>query len=114
MFDKGDRVQTPHGAGVVVYRRMAPPSYAEVEAHSVKLDGKNHVGSMYAAEKVRAEARSMRSYTAVHWLGSEVWRETFEAETDGQALAKFEQTGPNAYDERRLLSGDVLLEDVKR
>lgn len=56
----------------------------------------------------------MRTYTALHWLGAEVWRETFEAETDREAMAMFEETGPNAYDERRLLSGDVPLEEVDR
>lgn len=56
----------------------------------------------------------MKKYTAVHWLGAEVFRETFEAETDGVALREFEETGPNAYDDRRLLSGDVPLEEVSR
>ncbi len=56
----------------------------------------------------------MRAYTAIHWLGAEVFRETFEAETDGEAFELFEQTGPNAYDDRRLLSGDVPLSEVTR
>lgn len=58
MLDPGDRVRTPRGAGVVVYRRMAPPSYAEVEVYSVKLDGVEHVGVLYAAALVRAEGES--------------------------------------------------------
>lgn len=60
------------------------------------------------------EEKSMKTYTAVHWLGGEVWRETFEAETDGAALSEFEECGPNAYDDRRLLAGDVPLEEVRR
>ena len=34
----GDRVQTPHGPGTVVYQRMAPPDYTEPRAFSVVLD----------------------------------------------------------------------------
>lgn len=56
----------------------------------------------------------MKTYTAVHWLGAEVLRETFEAETDGEALEAFEEMGWNAYDDRRLLAGDVPLEEVTR
>ena len=56
----------------------------------------------------------MRTYTAVHWLGSDVLRETFEAESDGAALEAFEEMGWNAYDDRRLLAGDVPLEEVER
>lgn len=58
MFDQGDRVRTPLGAGVVVYRRMAPPSYGEVQAYSVKLDGKEHAGAVFPAEQVTREVGS--------------------------------------------------------
>lgn len=53
MFDQGDRVKTPKGPGSVVFRRMAPPSFAAAEAYSVQLDGR-HMGMMFKAEDVRA------------------------------------------------------------
>jgi hypothetical protein len=34
---------------------MAPPEYTKVEAYSVKLDGRDHVGTILGAEKVWAE-----------------------------------------------------------
>lgn len=52
MFDRGSRVQTPYGAGTVVYRRMGAPCYERPEAYSVKLDGKEHAGTMVRAELV--------------------------------------------------------------
>lgn len=55
MFDTGDRVNTTLGPGRVVYRRMKPPNYSEVDAYSVKLDGKQHAGTILGAEKVWAE-----------------------------------------------------------
>lgn len=57
MFDKGDRVVTPRGAGVVVYRRMQAPTYSEVSVYSVKLDGVAHEGAVYRAAEVRAEVK---------------------------------------------------------
>jgi hypothetical protein len=45
-------------------------------------------------------------------LGAEVWRVVFEAETDGAALAEHEDMGPNAYDDRRLVSGEVPLAEA--
>ena len=38
MFCKGERVRTPQGAGTVVYARMAPPAFSDVEVYSVRLD----------------------------------------------------------------------------
>lgn len=54
-FTAGDRVHTPQGPGVVVYRRMAPPDFLHPEAYSVRLDGRDHVGAMFAAADVAAE-----------------------------------------------------------
>lgn len=61
-FEERDRVMTPEGAGSIVYRRMAPPNYNEVEAYSVCLDSKkeasekppfaSYTGTVYPAEKV--------------------------------------------------------------
>lgn len=53
-FQQGDRVMTPRGAGVVVYRRMAPPDWVRVGAYSVKLDGVDHTGVIYGPESVEA------------------------------------------------------------
>lgn len=65
MFDKGNRVITPGGPGEVVYRRMAPPTYAEVDVYSVCLDSKKaesekppfptYTGTIYKAEQVKPE-----------------------------------------------------------
>lgn len=65
VFDKGDRVMTPGGAGAIVYKRMAPPTYAEVEVYSVCLDSKkaesekppfpSYTGTIVKAEDVREE-----------------------------------------------------------
>lgn len=58
MFDKGDRVTTPGGPGKVVYRRMKPPTYSEVDVYSVKLDtteNPSYYGSLYPADKVEKE-----------------------------------------------------------
>lgn len=64
-FDKGDRVMTHLGPGTVVYKRMAPPSFSEVEVYSVCLDSKKeasekppfptYTGTIVKAEDVRAE-----------------------------------------------------------
>lgn len=40
MFDKGNRVMTPQGAGEIASKRMAPPTFTEVQAYSVILDHK--------------------------------------------------------------------------
>ena len=60
IFDKGDRVVTPQGAGTVVYKRMAAPNYATVLVYSVALDSKvsndkepNYVGTLYPAKEVQ-------------------------------------------------------------
>ena len=59
MFDKGQRVVTPGGAGEVVYKRMAPPTYAEVDVYSVKLDARKgdptYSGTIYKANQVQKE-----------------------------------------------------------
>lgn len=65
VFDKGDRVMTPGGPGEVVYKRMAPPTYSEVEVYSVCLDAKkaaseqppfpSYTGTIYKAEMVTEE-----------------------------------------------------------
>lgn len=64
MFDRGDKVMTPMGPGTVVYRRMASPSYAEVDAYSVALDHKvaeaqkppfpSYSGTVFPAEQVKS------------------------------------------------------------
>lgn len=40
MYDKGDKVITTMGPGVIVYKRMKAPTYSEVEVYSVALDHK--------------------------------------------------------------------------
>jgi hypothetical protein len=37
-LQKGDRVTTPKGAGVVLYTRNAPPDFSTLEAVAVVLD----------------------------------------------------------------------------
>ncbi len=64
-FDKGDRVMTHLGPGTVVYRRMKPPTYGEVEVYSVCLDSKkaqseqppfpSYTGTIVKAEEVKPE-----------------------------------------------------------
>lgn len=49
----------------------------------------------------------MRKYTSFYWLDAQVFRTVFEAETDGAALREHEELGPNAYDDCRLVSGEV-------
>jgi len=56
----------------------------------------------------------MRTYTSFYWLGSDVTRTVFQAETDGAALREHEDLGPNAYDDRRLLAGDVSTADLAK
>lgn len=57
-FDAGDRVRTPGGAGTVRYRRMAPPSFTEVDAYLVCLDARirdwAYSGTIYKAAEVTA------------------------------------------------------------
>lgn len=59
MYDKGDRVITPHGPGSVVYKRMAPPTFSEVAVYSVKLDSHkgepSYSGTIFQAEHVKKE-----------------------------------------------------------
>lgn len=65
VFDKGDRVMTHLGPGEVVYKRMAPPTYSEVEVYSVRLDSKkaaseqppfpSYTGTIVKADQVREE-----------------------------------------------------------
>jgi hypothetical protein len=38
IFDKGIRVNTPHGTGTVVYHRLLGPDYREADCYSVCLD----------------------------------------------------------------------------
>lgn len=56
MLRQGDRVSTPFGPGVVAFVRMAPPTYATIEAVSVVLDRHrtrlNYTGTMLAAGEV--------------------------------------------------------------
>jgi hypothetical protein len=64
-FDKGDRVMTHLGAGTVVYKRMAPPTYSEVDVYSVCLDARkaaseqppfpSYTGTIVKAEDVKPE-----------------------------------------------------------
>jgi len=43
IFEPGERVTTPLGPGTIVYKRMAPPAYAEPEAYNVFLDDKKEI-----------------------------------------------------------------------
>lgn len=58
----GTHVITPHGRGVIVYVRMTPPTYAEPEAYSVRLDARRHdprySGSIFPAAAVQANPLS--------------------------------------------------------
>lgn len=64
-FGKGDRVITPGGPGEVVYKRMKPPTYGEVDVYSVCLDARKaecqaqgittYTGTIYKAEMVKPE-----------------------------------------------------------
>jgi len=56
----------------------------------------------------------MRKYTSFYWLGAEVERTVFEAESDGAALREHDEMGWNAYDDRVLLAGDVSAAEVER
>lgn len=56
----------------------------------------------------------MRTYTSFYWLGAEVQRTVFQAETDGAAFTEHDEGGWNAYDDRLLLAGDVALEDLAK
>ena len=59
MFDTGDRVMTPHGPGEVVSKRMAPPTFSEVQVYSVCLDSKKgqgtYTGTIFKADQVKSE-----------------------------------------------------------
>jgi len=60
LLDRGARVHTPHGYGLVRYVRMAPPDYNQAEAYSVLLDdrdGPHYSGTIFpAAQVTRAKA----------------------------------------------------------
>lgn len=55
-FFKGQKVKTPLGEGTVAWQRMAPPSYSQAEAVSVRLSGHeadyNYTGTVFSADKV--------------------------------------------------------------
>jgi hypothetical protein len=55
VFERGERVKCPDGLGMVMYRRMKPPSYSEAESYSILLDSnqwKNYAGTIYPADQV--------------------------------------------------------------
>jgi hypothetical protein len=66
-FDKGDRVITPQGVGTVVYKRMKPPTFGEVDVYSVCLDHKkaeteqppfpSYTGTIFKADMVKLETK---------------------------------------------------------
>lgn len=55
-FERGQQVSTPMGTGVVIYQRMAPPTYTEAEAVSVRLTARetdvNYSGTIFPAAEV--------------------------------------------------------------
>lgn len=57
--EKGARVKTPHGNGVVAYVRMAPPDWSAIAAVSVILDKRTpdprYSGAILRAEEVELE-----------------------------------------------------------
>jgi hypothetical protein len=65
IYDVHARVITPHGAGSVLSRRMAPPDYTQAQAYSVLLDSARDAailppfpraaGTMVPAESVTLE-----------------------------------------------------------
>jgi hypothetical protein len=63
-FKPGTPVMTSMGRGEVVFSRMAPPTYSEPEAYSIKLDSRKtdptYNGTMFPASEVTAcEEKSM-------------------------------------------------------
>jgi len=63
-FGPGDRVMTPVGPGTVVYVRINPPTFAEVDVYSICLDSRkaesekppfpSYRGTVFKAEHVSA------------------------------------------------------------
>lgn len=59
-FPVGTRILTPGGLGTVAWCRMAPPSFAEVDVYSVRLDSRlwpadsTYTGTIYKAADVKA------------------------------------------------------------
>lgn len=52
-YEKGDRVSTAFGLGTVVSKRMAPPSFAEVDVYSVRLDKRAAESATYEGSILR-------------------------------------------------------------
>lgn len=65
-FEAKDRVSTPMGPGAVVYKRMAPPTYSEVESYSVVLDARkdqpNYHGTIFQASQVQSIDTNSRTH----------------------------------------------------
>ena len=61
-FEPGDLVETPSGVGRVAYRRMAPPTYATVEAYSVvvlrKEGAPGYAGSIFRPHELKLIRRA--------------------------------------------------------
>jgi hypothetical protein len=60
IFDRGDRVITPGGTGSIIFKRMKPPTFGEVDVYSVRLDSRAkedpfYSGTIYEAEMVKEE-----------------------------------------------------------
>jgi len=73
-----------------------------------------NVGATVAETDAAMKAGRLRPYTSVYFCGSTVERTVIRAESEAQALRYHEESGPNAYDERVLLPGDVPLDEVTR
>lgn len=57
---------------------------------------------------------SLRTFTSFYWLGAEVERLVIQAPTVRAALEYHYECGWSAYDDRRLVEGDVALEDARK
>ncbi len=53
-------------------------------------------------------------FTSFYWLGAEVERTVLTAPSVRKALAFHYELGPNVYDDRRLVEGDVATEDARQ
>jgi hypothetical protein len=55
IFQTGDRVITTLGYGIVISKRMSPPTYDTVQSYCIKLVGRrplNYISTAFRAEDV--------------------------------------------------------------
>jgi hypothetical protein len=66
IFEPGDEVMTPGGSGRVAYKRMAPPTYSEVDVYSVRLDKDWHPGNPHYSGTIYPAGLVTRNKTTGH------------------------------------------------